>query len=309
MIGDHWTFLVIRGERDAVRQITLSAKRVRAFVVTGSVVAFLLVAAVVTLALGGTNGLRIHRLQARNSALASQLRQFQQRVGTLETSVDKLASKDAEYRSLAGLETIDPEVMEAGVGGPGLGSLNSYPLWPVDSAASKTAFAVSYDLSTLERRAQLLSRSLSEATDSLVSHRELLEATPSILPTLGWLSSPFSKARMHPVYNRPMPHEGADFAAPKGTPIYATARGRVIRAGWEVGYGLTVVIDHGYGLTTLYGHASKLLVQRGQMVSRGDVIAQVGSTGVTTAPNLHYEVRVNGKPVNPVNYILPVAVP
>lgn len=309
MTGDHWTFLVIRGERDAVKQITLSAKRIRAFVVTGSVAAFLLLAAVVTLTLGGTNGVRIRGLQARNSALASQLRQFQQRVGTLEKSVDKLASKDAEYRSLAGLETIDPEVMEAGVGGPGLGSLNSYPLWPVDSAASKTAFAVSYDLSTLERRAKLLSRSLAEATDSLVSHRELLEATPSILPTLGWLSSPFSKARMHPVYNRPMPHEGADFAAPKGTPIYATARGRVIRAGWEVGYGLTVVIDHGYGYTTLYGHASKLLVQRGQMVSRGDVIAQVGSTGVTTAPNLHYEVRVNGKPVNPVNYILPVSVP
>jgi murein DD-endopeptidase MepM/ murein hydrolase activator NlpD len=309
MTGDHWTFLVIRGEGRAVKQITLSRKHLRALATAGAVALVLLLGGAATLALGGVSGTRVHRLQARNTALIAQLRQFQQRVGTLATRVDGIASKDAEYRSLAGLETIDPEVMEAGVGGPGLGSLNSYPLWTVDSAASKTAFAVSYDLSTLERRARLLSESLTEATDSLVAHRELLEATPSILPTLGWLSSPFSKARMHPIYNRPMPHEGADFAAPKGTPIYAAARGRVIRAGWEVGYGLTVVIDHGHGFTTLYGHASKLLVQRGQMVSRGDVIAQVGSTGITTAPNLHYEVRVNGRPVNPVNYILPVSVP
>ncbi len=309
MSGDHWTFLVIHGEDSPVKQVTLTARRIRAFAAAGSLVLLVLLGGAIALGLGSGSRMQVHRLQARNAALVSQLGQFQKRVGTLETSVDKLASKDAEYRSLAGLETIDPEVMEAGVGGPGLGSLNSYPLWPVDSAASKTAFAVSYDLSALERRARLLSGSLAEATDSLVSHRELLESTPSILPTLGWLSSPFSKSRMHPVYNRPMPHDGADFAAPTGTPIYAAARGRVIRAGWEVGYGLTVVIDHGYGYTTLYGHASKILVRRGQEVSRGDVIAQVGSTGVTTAPNLHYEVRVNGTPVNPVNYILPVSVP
>jgi len=309
MTGDHWTFLVIRGEGSPLRQITVTKRRLRAFAWVGAVMALLVVGSVVNLAWGGSGRLLARRLQARNTALVAQLRQFQQRVGTLETSVDKLASKDAEYRSLAGLETIDPEVMEAGVGGPGQGSLNSYPLWPVDSSASKTAFAVSYDLSALERRARLLSGSLAEATDSLVAHRELLESTPSILPTLGWLSSPFSKARMHPIYNRPMPHDGADFAAPKGTPIYAAASGRVTRAGWEVGYGLTVVIDHGYGYTTLYGHASKILVRRGEKVARGDVIAQVGSTGITTAPNLHYEVRVNGRPVNPVNYILPVSVP
>lgn len=309
MTGDKWTFLVIRGEGSPLKQITVTKRRLRALAWAGGIMALIVVVSVATLVLGSSSRLEARRLQARNVALVSQLRQFQQRVGTLETRVDKLASKDAEYRSLAGLETIDPEVMEAGVGGPGQGSLNSYPLWPVDSAASKTAFAVSYDLSALERRARLLSGSLEEATDSLVAHRELLESTPSILPTLGWLSSPFSKARMHPIYNRPMPHDGADFAAPKGTPIYAAARGRVIRAGWEVGYGLTVVIDHGYGYTTLYGHASKILVRRGQRVARGDVIAQVGSTGITTAPNLHYEVRVNGTPVNPVNYILPVSVP
>jgi murein DD-endopeptidase MepM/ murein hydrolase activator NlpD len=308
MTGDHWTFLVIRGEGSPVKQVTLSARRLRALTAVGAFVAVVLAGCAVTVGLEGANRMQARRLKVRNAALVAQLGQFQGRVDSLANRLDKLASKDAEYRSLAGLETIDPDVMQAGVGGPGLGSLNSYPLWTVDSAASKTAFAVSYDLGALERRARLLSGSLAEATDSLVVHRELLESTPSILPTMGWLSSPFG-ARMHPIYDRPMPHEGVDFAAPKGTPIYATAKGRVIKAGWDAGYGLMVEIDHGFGYSTVYAHASKILVRRGQEVSRGDVIAQVGSTGLTTAPNLHYEVRVNGVPVNPVNYILPVTVP
>ncbi len=309
MTGDHWTFLVIRGEGSPVKQVTVPLRLLRMLAAVAAFVGILLAGGAAALGLEGADHVKAHRLQVRNDALVAQLQQFQQRVGSLETHLDKLASKDAEYRSLAGLEAIDPEVMQAGVGGPGLGSLNSYPLWTVDSAASKTAFAVSYDLGALERRAHLLSGSLAQATDSLLVHRELMESTPSMRPTLGWISSPFSKARMHPIYDRPMPHEGVDFAAPVGTPIYATAKGRVIKAGWDAGYGLMVEIDHGYGYSTVYAHASKILVRRGQEVARGDVIAQVGSTGLTTAPNLHYEVRVNGVPVNPVNYILPVAIP
>ena len=79
----------------------------------------------------------------------------------------------------------------------------------------------------------------------------------------------------------------------------------MIRSGWVVGYGLTVEIDHGFGFHTLYGHASKLIVQVGDEVTRGDVIAQVGSTGIATAPNLHYEVKVNGVPQDPSGFILP----
>jgi murein DD-endopeptidase MepM/ murein hydrolase activator NlpD len=114
---------------------------------------------------------------------------------------------------------------------------------------------------------------------------------------------------MHPIHNRPLPHEGVDIAAPKGTPIFAAAKGRVVKAGWTVGYGLTVEIDHGFGYTTLYGHASKLLVRRGQLVTRGDVIGQVGSTGIATSAHLHYEVSLNGIAQNPTNFILPDVVP
>ena len=138
--------------------------------------------------------------------------------------------------------------------GPGLGIPQSSSLWSTDSVTTKSIFATSYDLSALERRARLLSESLDEATDSVLAHRDLLESTPSIYPTKGWLSSRFSQSRMHPVHNRPLPHEGLDISAPKGTPILAAARGRVLRSGWVVGYGLTVEIDHGFGFTTLYGH-------------------------------------------------------
>lgn len=309
MTGDRWTFLVVRGEDTPVRQYTLSARALRAAGGVAVLISLVLAGFGLSAAFDATARIQNRQLESHNRALSAELEQFRDRVGSLEATLDQLAEKDARIRTLAGLETIDPEVMEVGVGGPGLGSLEAYPLWGVDSAASKDAFALSYDLNALERRARLLSASLDEATDSLQAHRDLLESTPSILPTAGWLSSRFSKARMHPVHNRPLPHEGVDISAPKGTPIFAAAKGRVVRSGWVVGYGLTVEIDHGYGYTTLYGHASKILVQRGQVVNRGDVIAQVGSTGIATAPHLHYEVTMNGVPQNPANFILPDAVP
>ena len=196
-------------------------------------------------------------------------------------------------------------MLQAGVGGPGLGAPDSYALWAIDPGTAERTFAADYDLSALERRARLLSESLEEATDSVLSHRSLLESTPSILPTAGWLSSRFSQARLHPIHNRPMPHEGVDISAPDGTPIFAAAKGRVRRAGWVVGYGLAVEIDHGFGFSTLYGHASSLIAQVGQEVLRGEMIARVGSTGISTSSHLHYEVRVDGVPEDPTTYILP----
>lgn len=309
MTGDRWTFLVVRGEDTPVRQYSLTARTLRVLGGVAVMVALVLGGFGVSAALDATARIQNRQLEARNRALSAELEQFRGRVGHLQSTLDQLAEKDARIRTLAGLETIDPEVMQAGIGGPGLGSLDQYPLWGVDSVASKDAFALSYDLNALERRARLLSASLDEATDSLQAHRDLLESTPSILPTVGWMSSRFAKSRMHPIHNRPLPHEGVDISAPKGTPIFAAAKGRVIRAGWVVGYGLTVEVDHGFGYTTLYGHASKVLVSRGQMVNRGDVIAQVGSTGIATAPHLHYEVTLNGVAQNPANFILPDAVP
>ena len=305
MAGDRWTFLLVRGEEDPVRQYHVSARTLRVLAGSSVVGAVLLLASALILLGDGALRVEARSLEARNEVLEEELSDFQSRIRDLEATLDRVAENDAHFRNVAGLEIIDPEVMQAGVGGPGLGMPEASPLWSTDSMTTKRVFATGYDLSALERRARLLSESLEEATDSVLAHRNLLESTPSILPTDGWLSSRFSQSRMHPVHNRPLPHEGIDVSAPTGTPIMAAAKGRVVRSGWIVGYGLTVEIDHGYGFTTLYGHASKLIAQVGDEVTRGDVIAQVGSTGITTAPNLHYEVKVNGVAQDPSRFILP----
>jgi murein DD-endopeptidase MepM/ murein hydrolase activator NlpD len=128
------------------------------------------------------------------------------------------------------------------------------------------------------------------------------------MPTQGWLSSAFSAMRVHPILHMARPHEGIDISAPMGSPIEAPAAGVVTDAGWETGYGNTITIDHGFGIVTKFAHASKLLVKNGQRVSRGQRIALVGNSGLATGPHLHYEVHVNGRPVNPLKYVLPEGV-
>ncbi|KST68481.1 murein hydrolase activator EnvC family protein [Mastigocoleus testarum] len=121
-------------------------------------------------------------------------------------------------------------------------------------------------------------------------------------PSDGRISSPFG-FRIHPKLGYRRMHTGMDFAASHGSPIRAADSGTVIFAGWYGGYGYAVIINHGKGITTLYGHSSKLYVSEGESVKRGQVIAAIGSTGLSTGPHLHFEVRKNGTPVNPANYL------
>ena len=305
MIGDRWTFLLVRDGHSTIKQYALSSRRLQVLVGGGLLAAIILIGYALTIGVDGYARLRSAQLDTRNTVLQDELQEFQMRVDHLESTLNQIAQHDARFRSIAGLESIDSEVLQAGVGGPGLVGPEAHSLWTIDPSISENLFEVSYDLNQLERRARLLSSSLEEATDSLLAHRDLLESTPSILPTPGWLSSSYSESRMHPIHNRPLPHPGVDISAPKGTSIYAAAKGKVIKAGWIVGYGLTIEIDHGFGYVTLYGHASELVASQGEEVHRGDVIARVGSTGIATSPHLHYEVRVQGIAQNPANFILP----
>lgn len=123
-----------------------------------------------------------------------------------------------------------------------------------------------------------------------------------ILPVHGRFSSPFGM-RVHPISHVRKMHTGQDIAAGSGTPIKAAGSGKVITASYIRGYGNTVVLDHGGKISTLYGHCSRIFVRVGQYVTQGQKIAAVGSTGYATGPHLHFEVRVNGKPVNPMGYV------
>jgi murein DD-endopeptidase MepM/ murein hydrolase activator NlpD len=303
------TVLLLGENQEGIQQFTISSRAIRWLVGGFGVFAFVLLSLFGLFLFNGGSYLRATQLARENRLLSEELDRFRGRVDGLEQSLAGLTEQDRRIRQLAGLDATDEEILEVGIGGPGLSNPEDQALWPLDSMLSKTAFTVEYDLGALERRASLLAESLSEASDSLSAHRDILEATPSILPAAGVLSSRFTMSRFHPIHHRSLPHEGVDISAPPGTPILAAAKGTVTFAGWKSGLGNTVEIDHGYGYVTRYGHASKILVRRGQKVTRGEVIANVGSTGISTSPHLHYEVRVGGVAVNPMNYVIGSVLP
>lgn len=309
MSQEHWTILLIRGDRENLKQISFPARRLHFLMAGASALALLLVVAAVTVGLQARDSVAQHLLERQNRALAVELEMMRTRVDGLRVELESLVEKDSEIRLVAGLDPIDAEVQRVGIGGPGAPVLRSHPLYELDEEAASGAFALTYDIQALERRARLLRESLSEAGEELVNHRALLKSTPSILPAAGAITSGFSNSRMHPIHHEARPHTGIDISAPTGTPILAAAQGRVTVAGRRAGYGLTVIVDHGFGYSTLYAHASEVKVRVGQEVSRGDVIARVGRSGVATSPHLHYEVHVGGRAVDPRNYLLADVVP
>lgn len=298
-----WTFVVVPHGSGASTRLQISTAVLK--MVTGGAAALLLGALVfgyVTVS-RQVDHTRSVQLERENALLAEELGRLHGQLNTLNDTLDKLALRDSRYRVLANLDPIDPQVLEAGIGGP------TEPGYDDELSEAGVlghrATEVRVDLNAMIRRANMLSTSFDEAMDSLASHASQLRATPSIMPTQGWLSSGFKAMRMHPILNYARPHRGIDVTAPKGTPILAPADGIVRSAGWGSGFGNVVTINHGYGVVTKYAHASKIMVKRGQRVKRGEVIALVGKTGLATAPHLHYEVHVKGRAVDPRKYVLP----
>ena len=309
MQDKRWTFVCLSDREERVRQYSLSGRALHYLASFGAGFVLTVTALSMILALNGSARYDALKLQREKSLLSAEIGEIQARVAFMEGSIDVLIEQDERYRLFAGLEPIDEEIFEVGVGGPGMLTPESSPLWVEDPEAAAVTFATSYDILALERRAQLLSLSLAEAMDSLQAHDDQLRSRPSISPTDGPITSRFSLARMHPIYDRALPHEGIDLHAPEGTPIQATAKGVVSYVGWRPGYGNTVEIDHGFGYMTRYAHASKLLVERGQQVERYSTIAQVGKTGTATAEHVHYEIWFGGRALDPQDYILNGMIP
>ncbi|MBD1399378.1 M23 family metallopeptidase [Pelovirga terrestris] len=219
---------------------------------------------------------------------ASDQRQNMQRlvldVERLQQELASLAMTEARIRQLANLED-DGRLIPVAMGGQP--DEDNFSLNEIQQQIN----ALQIDIE-LRRQAQQDVRNL------LNDQISISRSTPKGWPTRGWLSSYFGK-RKSPFTGRTVMHEGLDIAANTGTPVVAPADGIVARVTYSSTYGNKVVIDHGYGYQTLYAHNSRILVKVGQRVTRGERIAQVGNTGVSTGPHLHYEVHLNGVPIDP----------
>jgi murein DD-endopeptidase MepM/ murein hydrolase activator NlpD len=285
------------------RSVNISRPALR--VVMGSVLAIPLAAVVLayTTVSKSVDLARLQRLDRQNRFLAEQLQRTQQMVTELTDTMTVIVKRNQQVRVLAGLEPTDPEVQLAGIGGPRPRSETGAAL--AEEPLGQSALSARAEVSTLIRRANLLAKSYDEALDSLKSRTDQMQRTPSIWPVDGWLTSAYMAQRIHPIHGDLRAHEGIDVSAPMGSPIRVAAGGLVIDAGTESGYGLLVTVDHGYGMVTRYAHCSKILVRVGQRVKRGDVIANVGNTGIATGPHLHYEVLRGGKHMDPKTFIFP----
>lgn len=236
--------------------------------------------------------------------------QYANLMGDLETMdkvLNNLQERDASaHRMIFGMNPIDEDVWEGGVGGH-----DKYENLRQFRNSGDLMASVSQRLDKLRRQMSMQSQSLDTILNLASEKEAMLASIPSIKPVRSdklnrgiKLLSGFGR-RIHPIHKVWKMHTGIDFSAPSGTPIQATGDGKVVRVeNKRSGYGLNVVIDHGYGYQTLYAHMSKALVKRGDKVKKGQKIGLVGSTGTSTAPHCHYEIIHKGQKVNPIHYCL-----
>ena len=239
-------------------------------------------------------------LRIENSKLVAQYNVLSKRLDeALGVMKDIQQRDDNLYRVVLQADPIADAVRAAGYGGT-----NRYEEL-MDMANADLVVNTTQKMDFLDRQLYIQSQSFDEVVNLFKQNDEMLKCIPAIQPVsnkdLKKTASGYGM-RIDPIYKTSKFHEGMDFSASTGTPIYATGNGTVTKAGWQSGYGRVVVINHGYGYETLYAHMNKIDVRKGQKVVRGEVIGEVGNTGKSTGPHLHYEVHVKGRVVNPVNY-------
>jgi murein DD-endopeptidase MepM/ murein hydrolase activator NlpD len=203
---------------------------------------------------------------------------------------------DYNYRVILDLDPLDANQREAGVGGREKASaVLAYPL-------IRTAYE---RIEKIQNRLEIEAQSLEQLNKELERKEKMWASRPAIQPIsnkdLTYLHTMFG-LRLHPLLGFVRPHNGLDFSAPKGTPVYATGDGKVVYAQYSQSYGYVVFIDHGFQFETRYAHLSKYIVQPGQVVKRGQVIGYVGNTGLSVADHLHYEVLYKDRFINPINF-------
>lgn len=291
----------IDNEEDVTRTVRLSLRSLRVLAVgAGAAVALLTVGAVLsiyTLMNGEMHASETAQLREANRIQQEQILQVSKKASALQQDLDSLRRAEDGLRAIVGAPpAAADETVQEGTVSPTGGEQHT----PTTADLSEALEMIEERLSTRRSSIDLLAETMRREFPGAASYASdsAPHTTPSIWPAAGYVSSPYGLR-----FNGTEFHQGIDIAADMGTPIVATADGVVTAAGWNGGYGNMVDVDHGGGIVTRYGHASAVAVTVGQQVRRGEVIAYVGSTGRSTGPHVHYEVRVDGQPVNPAGYL------
>src|SRR5687768_16830142 len=242
------------------------------------------------------NPVEIARLSGENEKLREVNQEFESSIRKLQDQLNSYEDRTRQLAIVAGIATLGDaanatDTAEAGIGGGA----------PVDGALVDEIGVE--DLPAMQGRIRQIDGTLKAVETKLHQRARWISQTPAITPVKGILTSGFGY-RNDPVTHGRGDHQGVDIAAAPGQPVRASADGIVMRAGTIGGLGKAIYLAHGYGVTTRYGHMSKVEVRPGQRVKRGDIIGRVGNTGRSTGYHLHYEVRQDGQPVNPLVYIL-----
>jgi murein DD-endopeptidase MepM/ murein hydrolase activator NlpD len=311
--GKSWTIVIVPSDNEGARTYSVTEGGRKAILWGVGVAAAMVMAAGVYLFTPYATPAN-QMMMAENARLKAQLEGIDDRLLALADTIDEITARDRQIRALADMpdDTSVIAAAEALQGAPLDQRLLPREVAVLPSAPARKPFLNRLGfgdnrgaIDEMSRRATDLAQSFRAVSDTLTRNLERIANTPSIMPTSGWLSSHFSASRLHPILHENRPHEGIDVSAPRNAPIIAPANGRVRNVGFESGYGNTFEIDHGNGIVTKYAHCSRIVVRNGQIVARSQLIATVGNTGLTIGPHLHYEVHVNGKPVDPLRYVLP----
>lgn len=326
------TFLVMSDRRGVVRRYVIGSAMVKAALAFGAILFVVGLAAFTDYVGLLAQSIENKRLRAENRQLRSQFEVVEAQLASLETGLERVKTFTQKLELITGISEENREVKLAMGPQPqsseALESMNEpmeergpasligrdqgvfFEPPPLDVAKGELAATESKDYASLSVRIDrsvkdtaLREQGVLQLWEQLSNRQSLLRSTPNIKPAQGWITSRFGY-RPDPMSGRATLHQGLDIAGAPGTPVYAPADGVVSFAGYDVGYGKLISIDHGYGVVTRFGHNSQLFVVVGQKIKRGDVISAIGSTGKSTGTHLHYEVRVNNLPVDPSNYIL-----
>jgi murein DD-endopeptidase MepM/ murein hydrolase activator NlpD len=241
-----------------------------------------------------------NQLRIENSRLLAQYNVLSRRLDEALGVMQGIQQRDDNlYRVVLQADPVADAVRKAGYGGT-----NRYEDL-MDMANADLVVNTTQKMDMLNRQLYIQSKSFDEVVELFKDQDEMLMSIPAIQPVankdLKRTASGYGM-RIDPIYKTAKFHAGMDFSANTGTPVYATGNGRIKKAGWQSGYGKVIIVDHGYGYETWYAHLNKYNVRVGQKVVRGEVIGEVGNTGKSTGPHLHYEVHLKGKVMNPVNY-------